>query len=182
MTSTTRSTIIRWTVFSYDDTFYFFRVLHLNDMYIGSWVSTDTLLASIVDYSDSSYPFYFSTPGGALLTNRLSVQLPPGDFVPYSLETIDSEQMFVVSNALKSAPFYLTMLIPASEIYSNIHLLSPVILVLALGLIFIWLPLLFAVRIGILHLQFISRCGRMRNYIFLIHSLRKRARIFNHNS
>lgn len=140
-----------WTVFSYDDTFYLFRVLHLNDMYIGSWVSTDTLLASIVDYSDSSYPFYFSTPGGALLTNRLSVQLPPGDFVPYSLETIDSEQMFVVSNALKSAPFYLTMLIPASEIYSNIHLLSPVILVLALGLIFIWLLLLFAARIGILH-------------------------------
>lgn len=140
-----------WTRFSYKDTFYFFRVLHLNDTYIGCWVSTNTLLSSIADYSDSSYPFYFSTPEGALLTNRFSVQLPPGDSVPFSLETIDSEQMFVVSNALKSAPFYLTMLVPASEIYSNTHLLSSVIVVLALGLIFIWFLLLVAVRIGILH-------------------------------
>lgn len=108
-----------WILFQVEDSYYLLRILYIDHAYIGAWVSLDTLQASLTDTSNDSL-LIFSGEDGSLYRSHqapLSITSPRQQKkTPYAKELIDKEKMFAVSRKLESGSFYLTLLVP----YSNI--------------------------------------------------------------
>lgn len=142
-----------WTLYALNNNYYFLRVLHINEIYVGAWIDMDTLLGSLAQTADTHARLYFMTYEGLLLRNdQESIKLTPPDLkkTPYAFESIEGENMLAVSKPLTNAPFYLTILIPQSDLTSTARDLVSVILIVSICLLLIWLLLAIIMRKWIL--------------------------------
>lgn len=142
-----------WTIFELNNKYYFLRVLHMNQIYVGAWIDMDTLLNSLAQTADTHARLYFMTYDGALLrSGQEPLILTPPDLkrTPYAFESIEGENMLAVSKSLANAPFYLTILIPQSDLSSTARDLISVILIVSVCLLLIWLLLAVTMRKWIL--------------------------------
>ncbi|MDY3918271.1 MAG: histidine kinase [Candidatus Limivivens sp.] len=121
-----------WMLLCVEGDYYFVYVLNYQGTCIGSWCSMAYLLDSVSDNSR----LHFSTAEGNLLRDRkepLSLTAPEKKSSPYLFEQVEGEEMLSVSHSLETAPVYLTMLIPESEVSNRYQTMVDVIVIVALG-------------------------------------------------
>lgn len=126
-----------WRLLSVKGDYYFVYTLNYFGTYIGSWCSMDYLLDTV----SNDTRLHFSTPEGELLRNgneSLFLTPPEEKSSPYFYEQVDGRQMLSVSYALQSAPFYLTILVPKSELSGKYQNLINVIVIVSACFLFIW--------------------------------------------
>lgn len=131
-----------WTVIKEAGAYYFMRVLHIGETYVGAWTGMETLLELLAQNGKTNGSLYFVTPDGQLLRNGvepLRMTPPEEKKNPYERELIEEQKMLSVSKMLESAPLYLTSLVPESEFSNNGSDMVQVIIIVFFGLGLIWL-------------------------------------------
>lgn len=131
-----------WTVIKEAGAYYFMRVLHIGETYVGAWIGMETLLELLAQNGKTNGSLYFVTPDGQLLRNGvepLRMTPPEEKKNPYERELIEEQKMLSVSKMLESAPLYLTSLVPESEFSNNGSDMVQVIIIVFFGLGLIWL-------------------------------------------
>lgn len=126
-----------WMLISVNDTYYFVYGLNYFGTYIGTWCSMQYLLNSVSDSGN----LYFSTSDGKLFRNNASalwISAPEDSHDVYRYELIEGTKMLSISYPLETSSFYLTTLIPKSEISQNYSTLINVILIVAVFFFLIW--------------------------------------------
>lgn len=173
-----------WSLISVNDVYYFVYILNYFDTYIGSWCNMQYLLNSVSDSGN----LYFSTSDGRLFRNNtavLTLSSPQNSDHIYQYELIEGAKMLSISYPLESAPFYLTTLIPQSEISQNYSTLINAILVVAIFFLMIWFLIFVFLRRYILKPIYLltSAITELRNGNMDIHiSTQKNAEEFQNMS
>lgn len=133
--------------------YYLVRILNLNGYLLGAYISTDTLLGTLVDTKTQDSLLYFSDGSLLLRTPSSDVRLeaPRLKWRRYPSYDIDETSWMVVSHELKETPLSLTLLLKDSEYtkyQSSFYLLA---LIVSLGLFVIWLLLSASLHRWVLH-------------------------------
>lgn len=142
-----------WTVIKEAGAYYFMRVLHIGETYVGAWTGMETLLELLAQNGKTNGSLYFVTPDGQLLRNGvepLRMTPPEEKKNPYERELIEEQKMLSVSKMLESAPLYLTSLVPESEFSNNGSDMVQVIIIVFFGLGLIWLTFVVVMKRWIL--------------------------------
>lgn len=130
-----------WQLLAIDGQYFFSRILHINDVYIGSWVLTDTLLNAFASKTAINTSLFFASSDGLLLQSQeteVFVTLPSKETIQYCYEKINGQEVLSVSQPLESGSFYLILLIPRSDLTDNNHSLMLVICIVFWGCLLIW--------------------------------------------
>lgn len=130
-----------WTTFTEAGNHYLFRVLYLNNVYVGAWISMDTLLDKLAQKADSTMQLYFTTPDGSMLRNgqeALSITPPTNQNTPPQIEMVENQKMMAVLQPLNETDLYLTLLIPASDFTSFGTELIQVIIAVSVCALLLW--------------------------------------------
>ena len=131
-----------WTTFTESGNHYLFRVLYLNNVYVGAWIEMDTLLDKLAQKTGSTMQLYFTTADGNMLRNgqdALIIPPPKAENHPPQIEMVENHKMLVVLQPLKEAALYLTLLIPASDFTSFGAELIQVIIAVSACALLMWL-------------------------------------------
>ncbi len=111
-----------WAVYGDMGNYYLLRTLHIQNAYVGAWVSLDTLLNEVIQNNDSPFQLCFTSSDGRLLTGSsetASITPPEEKEDPYAIEMIAGERFLTVSKKMASSPLYLTILIPEEDFSQN---------------------------------------------------------------
>lgn len=138
------SELFSWKLFQTGESYYLLRTLYMNQVYVGAWISLDSLLNSLAgDNSDSR--LIFSGEDGSLYRSHhapLSIMPPQQQRrSPYAEEQIDGEKMFAVSRKLESGNLYLTLLVPYSDITNANASLYAALTIVLFSFFVIWVLL-----------------------------------------
>lgn len=142
-----------WNLNEINGKYYLVRILNLNGYLLGAYISTDTLLGTLVDTKTQDSLLYFSD-GPLLLrtpSNDVRLEAPRLKWRRYPSYDIDGTSWMAVSHELKETPLSLTLLLKASEYtkyQSSFYLLA---LIVSLGLFVIWLLLSASLHRWVLH-------------------------------
>ena len=136
--------LLSWQIFQTEDAYYLLRTLYIDQVYIGAWVSLDTLLDSLTGEGDDSR-LVFSGEDGSLYRSRqpLLTITPPRQQArsPFTEESIDGETMFAVSRRLECGDFYLTLLVPYSDVTNANASLYTALTIVLFSFFVIWVLL-----------------------------------------
>ena len=142
-----------WNLNEINGKYYLVRILNLNGYLLGAYISTDTLLGTLVDTKTQDSLLYFSD-GSLLLrtpSSNVRMEAPRLKWRRYPSYDIDGTSWMAVSHELKETPLSLTLLLKASEYtkyQSSFYLLA---LIVSLGLFVIWLLLSASLHRWVLH-------------------------------
>ena len=119
-----------WNLNEINGKYYLVRILNLNGYLLGAYISTDTLLGTLVDTKTQDSLLYFSD-GSLLLrtpSSNVRMEAPRLKWRRYPSYDIDGTSWMAVSHELKETPLSLTLLLKASEYtkyQSSFYLLAP---------------------------------------------------------
>lgn len=136
--------LFSWKIFQTGESYYLLRTLYMNQVYVGAWTSLDSLLNSLAG-DNSNSRLVFSGEDGSLYRSHqtpLSITPPRQQRIsPYAEEQIDGEKVFAVSRKLESGNFYLTLLVPYSDITNANASLYAALTIVLFSFFFIWVLL-----------------------------------------
>lgn len=134
-----------WMTISSGESHYLVYTLNYFGTYIGSWCSMEYLLDSVSD----SGRLYFTTMDGKLLhgkENNSHTMIPISSDATYVYEEIGDEKALVVSHPLETAPMYLSIIIPGTEISGNYQTLILAVYVVVVFFFLIWFLIFIFLR------------------------------------
>ena len=130
-----------WNLNEINGKYYLVRILNLNGYLLGAYISTDTLLGTLVDTKTQDSLLYFSD-GSLLLrtpSNDVRLEAPRLKWRRYPSYEIDGTSWMAVSHELKETPLSLTLLLKDSEYtkyQTNFYIIA---FIVSLGLFVVWL-------------------------------------------
>ncbi len=136
--------LLSWQIFQTGDSYYLLRTLYIDQVYIGAWVSLDTLLDSLIEEGDDSRLVFSGEDGSLYRSHQTPLSITPPRLqkkVPYAAEQIDGKKMLAVSHKLESGDFYLTLLLPYSDITNANASLYTVLTIVLFSFFVIWVLL-----------------------------------------
>lgn len=129
-----------WQLIQCADAFYFCRILHLNEIYVGTWVSMERLLDTLVNEEKFSSGLYLSPDDHTILVNgEMPRTLDMWKKEGYVYTRIDGTEMLLVTKNLENSPFTLKMFVPTSEFKAENQTLVNVVLFVFLSFLTFWL-------------------------------------------
>lgn len=140
-----------WHVVQCADMYYFCRILHLNGIYVGTWVSMERLIDTLVSDDNFSSMLYFSSDNQTILVNGDSPQaLDLWTKSDYVYTQLGGMEMLLVSKELENSPFTLKMFVPTSEFKAENQTIVNVVLFVFLSFLAFWLIAILLVNRWIL--------------------------------
>lgn len=142
-----------WNLNEINGKYYLVRILNLNGYLLGAYISTDTLLGTLVDTKTQDSLLYFSD-GSLLLrtpSNDVRLEAPRLKWRRYPSYEIDGTSWMAVSHELKETPLSLTLLLKDSEYtkyQTNFYIIA---FIVSLGLFVVWLLLSASLYRWVLH-------------------------------
>ena len=142
-----------WNLNEINGKYYLVRILNLNGYLLGAYISTDTLLGTLVDTKTQDSLLYFSD-GSLLLrtpSNDVRLEAPRLKWRRYPSYDIDGTSWMAVSHELKETPLSLTLLLKDSEYtkyQANFYFIA---FIVSLGLFVVWLLLSASLYRWVLH-------------------------------
>ena len=142
-----------WNLNEINGKYYLVRILDLNGCRLGAYISTDTLLGTLVDTKAQDSLLYFSDGSLLLRTPSSDVRLeaPRLKWRRYPSYDIDGTSWMAVSHELQKTSLSLTLLLKDSEYtkyQTNFYVIA---LIVSLGLFVIWLLLSASLHRWVLH-------------------------------
>ncbi|MDO4339319.1 MAG: histidine kinase [Eubacteriales bacterium] len=129
-----------WHVVESDKQYFLCRIVHLNDIYIGAWISMEQLISSLTDDAEFSSRLHISSSTETVILDGeepYTLTLSPRRGYVYT--TLDDTEMLLVSQPLLNSPFILQMFVPTSEFHADNHTLISVIVFVFTGVLLFWL-------------------------------------------
>ena len=142
-----------WNLNEINGKYYLVRILNLNGYLLGAYISTDTLLGTLVNTKTQDSLLYFSD-GSLLLrtpSNDVRLEAPRLKWRRYPSYEIDGTSWMAVSHELKETPLSLTLLLKDSEYtkyQTNFYIIA---FIVSLGLFVVWLLLSASLYRWVLH-------------------------------
>ena len=142
-----------WNLNEINGKYYLVRILNLNGYLLGAYISTDTLLGTLVNTKTQDSLLYFSD-GSLLLrtpSNDVRLEAPRLKWRRYPSYEIDGTSWMAVSHELKETPLSLTLLLKDSEYtkyQANFYFIA---FIVSLGLFVVWLLLSASLYRWVLH-------------------------------
>lgn len=133
-----------WTVVETEGIYYLFRILYIDNAYMGAWVSLDTLLNSLTGDEDRARLVFSGEDGSLYCSGQPACTItPPGQQKesPYARELVNGEEMFALSRGLENGDCCLTLLVPYSDIANANTSLRTVLMIVLFSLLIFWILL-----------------------------------------